>query len=190
MPAPLLHRNEMLDRLLATLRDKGYDGASLADLSAATGLAKSSLYHSFPGGKEEIALKVLEHLDAQLTASLFAPLRAKLPPARKLAALLVAIDEHYDGGRTASILERLGASADRLAFRRALGHAFGGWLAAVEGLCLEAGLPKAVARARAEELVVRIEGALVVAAGTGDHGVFTRTLSALRRSLLAPATDD
>ena len=41
MPAPLLHKDEILDRLLATLRDKGYDGASLADLSAATGLAKS-----------------------------------------------------------------------------------------------------------------------------------------------------
>lgn len=78
---------QSLDRLLATLRDKGYDGASLADLSAATGLAKSSLYHSFPGGKEEIALRVLEHLDAKLARALFEPLRSNRPPARKLAAM-------------------------------------------------------------------------------------------------------
>lgn len=189
MPAPLLHKDEILDRLLATLRDKGYDGASLADLSAATGLAKSSLYHSFPGGKEEIALRVLQHLDAKLAHALFEPLRSRRPPAHKLAAMLATIDEHYDGGRAASLLGRLGASTERLAFRRALGHAFGVWLDAVEALCLEAGLPKAVARARAEDLVVRLEGALVVANGTGDPAVFARTLAALRRSLLAPPTD-
>ena len=117
MPAPLLHKDEILDRLLATLRDKGYDGASLADLSAATGLAKSSLYHSFPGGKEEIALRVLQHLDAKLAHALFEPLRSRRPPAHKLAAMLATIDEHYDGGRAASLLGRLGASAERVGAR-------------------------------------------------------------------------
>jgi hypothetical protein len=57
---------------------------------------------------------------------------------------------------------------------------------AVEALCLEAGLPKTVARARAEDFVVRIEGALVVCAGTDDHSVFTRTIKDLRASVLAP----
>jgi hypothetical protein len=57
---------------------------------------------------------------------------------------------------------------------------------AVESLCLEAGLTKTVARARAEEFVVRIEGALIVCAGTGDTGVFARTLKDLRASTLAP----
>ena len=56
---------------------------------------------------------------------------------------------------------------------------------AVESLCIEAGLSKSVSRARAEDFVVRVEGALIVCAGTNDYGVFGRTLKDLRRSVLA-----
>jgi AcrR family transcriptional regulator len=189
MPAPLLHKVEVLERLLATLCDKGYDGASLADLSAASGLGKSTLYHYFPGGKEDIARQVMQHLDEQLAKALFEPLRSKQAPARKLAVMLATIDEHYDGGRRASLLGRMCASVERVTFRRSVGHAFGVWIEAVEGLCVEAGLPKRVARERAEDMVVRIEGALVISAGTGDHAIFERTLQALRTSLLAPARE-
>ena len=55
MPAPLLSKEEVLARLMATFRSDGYDGASLAELSQRTGLGKSSLYHYFPGGKAEMA---------------------------------------------------------------------------------------------------------------------------------------
>ena len=62
MPAPLISRNEVVDRLLAVFQRLGYDGASLAELSHATGLGKSSLYHYFPNGKEEMALAVLRNV--------------------------------------------------------------------------------------------------------------------------------
>lgn len=42
-----------------------------------------------------------------------------------------------------------------------------------------------MARVRAEDLLVRDEGALVVAAGTGEARVFRRTLADLKASLLA-----
>ncbi len=83
------------------------------------------------------------------------------------------------------LLERLCASVDRARFRRPLTHAFTAWIEAVERLCIEAGLPKVLARRRAEDLVVRIEGALVFCAGTGDSRVFESKLEDLRGSLLA-----
>lgn len=186
MPAPLMPKDEVLDRLLSTFRDRGYEGASLAELSAATGLMKSSLYHYFPGGKEDMAEQVLVHLNRQLRADLFEPLRSKATPAKKLEAMLRTIDAFYEGGRKACLLERLVASVDRARFRRPLRDAFAAWRDAVEALCREAGLPKGEARARAEDLVVRIEGALIVCAGTGDRGVFRRTIADLRANLLAP----
>lgn len=189
MPAPLMQKNEVLDRLLATLRDRGYDGASLAELAAAAGLGTSRLARLFPGGKEDIARQVLQHLEERLERAAFAPLRSKQAPARKLAALLAAIDDVYDGGRSASLLERMSASAGRLAFRGALGHAYGVWLDALEALCIEAGLPKRIARDRAEDFVLRIEGALVVASATGDPTFFARTLEAMRTSLLGPRAE-
>lgn len=128
----------------------------------------------------------MQHLEEQLAKALFEPLQSKQAPARKLATMLRAIDEHYDGGRRASLLGRMCASADRVTFRRSVSHAFGVWTSAIEALCLQAGVPKRLARERAEDVVVRIEGALVVSAGTGDHAIFARTLESLRTSLLAP----
>ena len=185
MPAPILSKDQVLDRLLNTFRDRGYEGASLAELSAATGLVKSSLYHYFPGGKQDMAEQVLAHLDRQLAASLYRPLRSKQAPARKLDAMLDAIDAFYEGGRKACLLERLCASVDRTRFRRPLRRAFAAWMDAVEAICIEAGLPKTVARARAEDFVVRIEGALIVSSGTDDRSVFARTIEGLRDSVLA-----
>ena len=41
MPAPLMPKEQVLDRLMDAFRDKGYEGASLSELSAATGLTKN-----------------------------------------------------------------------------------------------------------------------------------------------------
>jgi len=186
MPAPLLTRPELLGRLMNLFRDKGFDGASLSDISDSTGLGKSSLYHHFPNGKEEIALQVLAHLEAELEGALFEPMRSADHPRKKLDRMLDTIDSFYEGGKKACLLERLCASVDARRFRRPLGGAFTAWIDAVETLGVESGLPRAVARLRAEDLVVRIEGALVVCAGTGNTRVFARTIRDLRESVLAP----
>jgi AcrR family transcriptional regulator len=179
-------KRNMLDLLMDLFREKGFDGASLSDISDSTGLGKSSLYHHFPNGKEEIALQLLEHLEDQLEQALFAPLRSKAQPRWKLNRMLDAIDAFYDGGKKACLLERLSASADATNFRTPLARTFKTWIDAVEALGVESGLSKALARSRAEDLVVRIEGALVVCAGTGDTRVFARTIQSLRNSVLAP----
>jgi len=172
---------------MQTFRDSGYDGSSLSEISEATGLGRSSLYHHFPGGKQDMARQVLAYLDEQLVAAVYEPLRKAGSPRAKLDRLLRAMDEFYEGGRRACLLERLSASVDSRSFHKPLARAFDRWLGAVEQLCREADLTPALARTRAEEFVVRIEGALVVAAGTGDLGVFDRTLRQLKASTLAPA---
>ncbi len=186
MPAPLMTKPELLGRLMDLFREKGFDGASLSDISEATGLGRSSLYHHFPNGKEEIALQVLAHLEQQLEQALFEPMRSTAAPRKKLDRMLDTIDRFYEGGKKACLLERLCASVDARRFRRPLGRAFTTWIDAVEALGVESGLPPAVARVRAEDLVVRIEGALVVCAGTGNTSVFARTIRDLRESVLAP----
>jgi AcrR family transcriptional regulator len=183
MPALLMPKEEVLDRLMATFRKHGYDGASLAELSKRTGLGKSSLYHHFPGGKEQMAVDVLAHLDRTLRP-VFEPLSDGRQPDAKLAALLDAVRAFYGDGKIACLLERLCASADRGRFARPLRASFASFMAAFERICRDAGMPPAAARARAESAVVRIEGALVVSAGTGDTGVFARTLRELRETLL------
>lgn len=178
-------KDEVLARLLETFRRDGYDGASLAAIGRATKLGKSSLYHHFPGGKQQMAEEVLAYLDRALDDELFVPMQREADPAAKLDAMLRTIDAFYDGGRRGCLLERLAASVDRAAFKRPLERAFTRWIASIEELAREAGVRPALARTRAEDAVVRIEGALVVAAGLGDTGPFLRALADLRATLLA-----
>lgn len=185
MPAAIVPLDEVLARLMLTFRKDGYDGASLAEISKATGLGKSSLYHYFPDGKAQMAERVLLHLEEALERDLFEPMREDSSPKKKLDAMLEVLDAFYDGGKKACLLERLCASTDRAKFRRPLNKAFTKWIAAIQALCEEAGVPAKEARRRAEDAVVRIEGALVVSAGTGDTGPFERTLAELGRTLLA-----
>jgi AcrR family transcriptional regulator len=179
-------REKLLDLLLTTLRRGGYDGTSVADITAATGVGKSSLYHHFPGGKEEIAVAVLERLALRMRPAIES-LADDRPPQVKLETFLAAVEALYDGGRMACLLERLSASADRGRFAEPLKDSFVAFMSAFERLGRAAGLGRAEARARAEDAVVRIEGSLVVAAGTEDPRVFQRALASIRSTLLAPA---
>lgn len=184
MPAPLLSKEEVLARLMATFRSDGYDGASLAELSQRTGLGKSSLYHYFPGGKAEMAMAVLAHLEEVLSEAFASALAGKTPDVQ-LTRLLESVNAFYAGGKTACILERLAASVDRERFKKPLTRAFAGFVGAFVKVGLAAGLPEKLVRARAEGAVVRIEGALVLVAATGDAGVFERALSEIRATFLA-----
>lgn len=185
MPVASLTKDEVLDLIMDSFRKHGYDGASLATLSKRTGLGKSSLYHYFPGGKEQMALEVLARLKAALPHA-FRPWEGDTDPETQLDLMLDAIDDFYEGGKKACLLERLCASVDRARFGVPLRAIFLEWRSMLAAICRAAGLSDAVARRRAESAIVRIEGALVVAAGTGDPGVFRRTLDDLRSTLLVP----
>jgi len=56
--------NEVLDRALETFWSKGFDGTSIQDLIASTGLARASLYGAF-GDKQQLYERVLEHYATQ-----------------------------------------------------------------------------------------------------------------------------
>ncbi len=188
MPPALQSRDDVIDRIMSVLRRTGYDGASLTELSKATGLGKSSLYHHFPDGKDDMVRAVLERLDAQLRAAVFTPLRAAGVPTQRLQVMIKAVDAFYRQGRESCVLAQLVLGSTRDRFREPLTAIFTEWTAAVTKLVTDAGVPKAIARQRAEDAVLRIEGALVLAGGLDDNGVFTRMLKSLPAALLAPAS--
>ena len=60
----VVERRDVLRALGEVFRAHGYEGASLTLITEATGLGKGSLYHLFPGGKEQMAAEVLAEIDA------------------------------------------------------------------------------------------------------------------------------
>jgi TetR/AcrR family transcriptional regulator, lmrAB and yxaGH operons repressor len=187
MPPATLSREQVVERLMRAIRRFGYDGASLAELSKATGLGKSSLYHYFPAGKDDMVRAVLEHLAGELEETLFAPLRARGPVRDRLERMVETLDDFYRGGREACVLGNLVLGTSRTRFRQQLASIFDQWIDALAAALVDGGVPASLARARAEDAVIRIEGALILAGAMNDVSLFGRGLKQLPSELLAPA---
>lgn len=52
---------QLIEAASRLFRTYGYDGTSLNDILKATDIPKGSLYHHFPGGKEEVAVEAIRH---------------------------------------------------------------------------------------------------------------------------------
>jgi AcrR family transcriptional regulator len=169
---------------MGVVRRQGYDGASLSELSKATGLGKSSLYHHFPDGKDDMVGAVIGHLETALEATVFAPLRSPGPPAGRLRAMNDQLAAFYRDGREACVLASLGIGDSSRRFHPRVRKLFRAWIDAIASALRDAGLARPVAQARAEDAIVRIEGALVLARSLGEPEIFGRTLRALPDELL------
>ncbi len=185
VPTASLSRDEVLARIQNVFRDNGFDGASLTEISNVTGLGKGSLYHYFPGGKDDMAVAVLERLAVSMRERMLEPLRGVGTPQARLRAMLRVIDAFYDGGRNACVLGSLAVGASRTRFQGHLKNAVAEWIDALRKLAIEAGVKPSEARRRAEDVVVRIEGALIVSAALADGAPFKRALRAIERELLS-----
>lgn len=176
----------LIAKLSEVFRDAGYDGASLARLAAATGLQKASLYHRFPGGKDQMADAVLRGAEEWLGAHVLTPLSAPGDPRARVRAVARALDEFYAGGRQACLLNLLasppgapGPLADRIR------GAFQAFIDALTAVLRDAGFDAATARARAERAVVLVQGSLVLARGLNTPRPFRTVLRRLEDELLS-----
>lgn len=176
MPLPTVSDVQLLDRLTQVFRDHGYDGATLSVIAAATGLQRSSLYHRFPGGKEQMAAEVARALGGQFGNQVLASLAGDESIEARLAAVAHALLRFYDGGESSCLLDVLTLGSAGAATRAALAEAACAWIGAFAAAAEEVGFSAIEARHRAEDAVAAIEGGLVLARATGDHKPFRRAL--------------
>jgi len=181
-------RDEIVRKLFDLFRHRGFEGAALSDISEATGLGRSSLYHHFPGGKDEMVAAVADFAHGQIEKNILAPLAGDGPLAKRVDAMLETTSVMYDCGRepclVASLMVSPGLAADSAGKVQSI---LNDWIAALTGALEGAGIPAAEARRRATAAIIDIQGALLVARASGDTGVFTDAMETARRDLLEPA---
>ncbi len=185
--AKLVHsRADVLPALGEVFRAHGFEAASLSHITAATGLGKGSLYHFFPGGKDEMATAVLDHIDHWFETDVFAPLRTAADGPAAVVAMLAAVDRYFRSGNRVCLVGvlALGVTRDRFAAR--LSAYFAAWRDALAAALVRAGHAPTSAQDRAEDAVAAIQGALVIARALDDTGAFTRSLARVQARLLAP----
>lgn len=178
-------RADTLPALGECFREHGYEGASLARLCAATGLGKGSLYHFFPGGKEEMAAAVLADIDAWFETHIFAPLEQAREAHAAVTAMIAQTDAYFRSGRRICLVGALGLTDSRDRFAEPLSAYFRRWVASLARALAGGGLPADSARALAEEGVAAIQGAIVLARATGEAESFTRVTELSHRRLIA-----
>lgn len=175
----------LIARLSGAFRDVGYKGASLGLLAETSGLQKPSLYHRFPGGKQQMAEEVIAAAVTWYEVNIFAPLRGDGTPRERLDAVGGRLAEFYADGRKACLLNMLAAPPDSDGpFAAAIRGAFAAIIEAFCGLAREAGHDEATARARATRAVMLLHGSLVLSRGLGSSEPFRAFLAGLPDDLI------
>lgn len=179
---------DLVSALAEVFRAQGYEGTSLSRIAEATGLEKASLYHRFPGGKEDMAAAVLDHVGQWLQEHVFAPLQGPGKPAYKLGLVALHLRQLYAEGSKSCVLDTLSLPGGGAGLREAVRGALKGWLRAFTAIAREAGASGGEARQRAEQAILEIEGSLVLTRVLGDRKPFLRTIDRLPGLLLHAAS--
>ncbi len=179
-------RDEIVATLFGLFRRAGYDAVSLADISEATGLGKSSLYYHFPGGKPDMAEAVADFARAYMRGAVFEPLGATTPLPKRIDAMMKTVSAMYEGGGApclvASMLISPTASPGAIRTVKAI---ITDWIEALSAALRNDGVRQAEAKRRATAAIIAIQGALVVARATGDKRIFDEAMKAAQQQLIA-----
>lgn len=170
----------MLPQLGEVFRVHGYEGASLTLITEATGLGKGSLYHLFPGGKQQMAAEVLAEIDAWFTRHVFTPLREDADPQRGIARMFDDVDAYFRSGRRVCLVGVFALGAARDEFAAAVRGYFKAWADSLAAALIRAGHGRGEAAELAEDVLAGIQGALVLARGVDQPKLFGRALARLK----------
>lgn len=159
-------RRRILDASAELLRRQGYSGTGINAIVAASDAAYGSLYHFFPGGKEELGVATLKAggvIYRHLVEAFF-PHGADVVKATRAffegAAAVVEMTDFADGCPIATVALEVASTSEPM--REAAAEAFGSWLDVLERRFAEAGMPPERAREVAVEFFCAIEGAFLL----------------------------
>lgn len=162
--------NEKREQILETtgqlLELQGYHATGLNQILNASGAPKGSLYHYFPGGKEELAEEAIARAAEQVSARLRAELAAQPDAAQALAGFIrtlagyVQRSDYETGGPITAVALEAASTSERL--NAACAAAFAAWQEVVRERLLAAGHAPARAARLAVLAIAAIEGATIL----------------------------
>ena len=176
---------QLISILDDVFRRRGYEGATLSELSHACGLGKASLYHHFPGGKDEMASLLLRRAVAELNDLAYRQLDRPAPWRERLCGFIDGFSQYCAGGTRNCLVAEFTATAARGKFGAEIQLQTEAWLRQLTAAFSETGAPEKRARRRARELLGSLYGSLVVARLLNDPKPFQQTIQRLRKGFAA-----
>ncbi len=161
-----LTRDRIMVATNELFRRHGYNGTSLSQISHASGATIGSIYHFFPGGKEALALAVIDatgdvyrELFESIVAEAESPWAAFIDFFTGAATALEETD-FIDLCPIGTIAREVASSNEPL--RQAAERAFESWIAAARTHLAAAGVPPDAADELAALFVSTVEGTFVL----------------------------
>jgi TetR/AcrR family transcriptional regulator, lmrAB and yxaGH operons repressor len=176
VPRPDQSRDRIIGAAASLLRQRGYAATSTTDVLGVAGATTGSLYHHFPGGKEDLAVAALGISTDVVHDALQAALDSAPSTAAALTAWIARLASALDADPrngcpiAPTALEAVHAS-ERL--RAAAATAFQRWAATIAAGLVTEGWPPQQARPTAIAVLSLIEGALMLSRTAGDTEALT-----------------
>lgn len=174
-------RGDAIPALAEIFRERGFAGASLSEITRITGLGKGSLYHFFPGGKEEMAKAVLDDIAGWFEMNVFMPLCESEDPAAGIDCMFKAVVCFFHSGRRICLVGTFALDDTRDRFTSEVQSYFSTWIRVLAAALKRSGFDAKPARATAEGVVAGIQGALILARAGNDPAMFTRAMKRLHK---------
>ncbi|WDV52529.1 TetR/AcrR family transcriptional regulator [Streptomyces coeruleorubidus] len=145
------------------MQRQGYEGTGIKQICREAGATLGSVYHFFPGGKQELGTAAVRLGDEEFTELLRESLDAEPDPARALLALTASLaqglreSDWLDGCPVTSTV--VGTAASAPGIQQAAAEAFARWRAVVAERLVGAGFAEADAEDLAHTVIATLEGA-------------------------------
>lgn len=176
-------RHALLKQLRRVFEFNGYAGATFSLMAAATGLGRATLYHYFPGGKQEMAEALLEDAASELDTRAFSHLLGGARPTDRLSAFIQGFGEYLHDGHGHCLLSVFAQGDARDVLGPAVASHMARWQMLLEETLAGTGLSPKRARRLADDVLDGLYGGLVVGKMTGDERHFERSMKRIARRL-------
>lgn len=180
-----LSASQVINLIVPVFRDYGYDGASLTILAKASGLSRGSLYHHFPGGKQEMARAVLSRSGASLARLIMAPLTRKEPAEDRINSMFDGVKNYYTGDPPVCLMNSLTLGAGRELYGSEVGAAVNAWRKSLASVLVQGSMSQDQAAKEASAAIERIQGGLIIARVCGNKASFDKGLDAQASEIIA-----
>jgi hypothetical protein len=131
-----------------------------------------------------MAMEVLRYISSTLKQQFVSPLKAKGDPRQKLTEMAKVVESFYDCGRKGCLIDGLTLGEASAPFQEQVAQLLEAWIEAIAAVALEAGLNKKLARERAENALIAIQGGLIVSRTLRNYQVFKRVARSLPSMIL------
>jgi TetR/AcrR family transcriptional regulator, lmrAB and yxaGH operons repressor len=165
-------RARMVDGAIALLASRGLEGTSFAEVLELTGTPRGSVYHHFPGGKDELVGAAIEGA-LQRALDLMASRDGAAAP--DIAEFFLSAWRQTltgSGFRAGCALVAVAVATESPALRQQTAEAFRRWRDQLTVLLEHGGLSRAAAARHAALLLAASEGAVIISRALGDLSAF------------------